>query len=83
MTGRMLEKIEEILLKETPDAVLVYGDTNSTLAGALAASKPSYSGRPRGSSLRSFDMKMPEEVNRILTDRDKSLALLPHRYGSQ
>ena len=77
MTGRMLEKVEDILLKGKPDAVMVYGDTNSTLAGALAAVKIHIPVIHVESGLRSFDMKMPEEVNRVLTDRISSILFCP------
>lgn len=82
MTGRMLEKIELIIQNEQPSCVLVYGDTNSTLAGALAASKVNVPVVHVEAGLRSHNMLMPEETNRIITDRLSSVLLCPSNISA-
>ena len=77
MTGQMIEKIEEVALTENPDLIMVYGDTNSTLAGAIVASKLHIKLAHIEAGLRSFNMQMPEEVNRILTDRISNILFCP------
>lgn len=81
MTGKMLVDIEEIMMKEKPDLVLLYGDTNSTLAGAIAASKLKIKIAHVEAGLRQKPKDMPEEINRVLTDRVSTYLFTPSQVG--
>lgn len=82
MTGRMMMELEPILIQEKPDILLLYGDTNSTLAGALVARKLNIPIAHVEAGLRNFDMSIPEDVNRILTDRVSALLFCPTKVAT-
>ena len=82
MTARMIQEIEKILIKEKPDYTIVYGDTNSTLAGAIASKKLLIPVIHIESGLRSYNKKMPEETNRVLTDHCSDVLFTPSKLAN-
>ena len=82
-TAKMIEQIEDVLVQHKPNAIVVYGDTNSTLASAVAASKIHVPIVHIEAGLRSFNKKMPEEINRIMCDHASTLLFSPSQTGYQ